>query len=70
VGGLVGLLGTWLLVTVMGSPVPTMLPIFYLPVRFVVIGLGLIFALGILAGILPALQAMRLEIAHALRRNA
>jgi putative ABC transport system permease protein len=47
-----------------------MLPVFYLPVRDVAIGTGLIFALGVAAGIIPALQAMRLQIAVALRRNA
>lgn len=70
VGGLLGLGLTWLVITITGSPVPNMLPIFYLPPRFVVIGVGLVFALGVLAGILPALQAMRLQIAVALRRNA
>jgi hypothetical protein len=33
-------------------------------------GVGLVFGLGILAGILPALQAMQLQIAVALRRHA
>jgi ABC-type antimicrobial peptide transport system permease subunit len=35
-----------------------------------VIGVGLVFALGVGAGLLPALQAMRLQIAVALRRHA
>ena len=34
-----------------------MLPIFYLPVRDVIIGVALVAALGLVAGILPALQA-------------
>jgi putative ABC transport system permease protein len=46
-----------------------MLPIFYLPVRYLGIGVGIVFALGIVAGIVPALQAMRLQIAVALRKN-
>jgi len=46
-----------------------MLPVFYLPVRYVVIGVGIVIALGVVAGILPALQAMRLRIAEALRRQ-
>jgi putative ABC transport system permease protein len=46
-----------------------MLPVFYLPVKSVLIGVGLVFALGVVAGILPALQAMRLRIAEALRRQ-
>jgi len=69
VGGLAGLAIAWL-VTSRGSPVPNMLPIFYLPVRYLFIGTGLVVGLGLIAGILPAVQAMRLQIAHALRRNA
>lgn len=69
VGGLLGLGLAWLF-TAGGSPVPAMLPVFYLPVRYIVIGVVLVFALGIIAGILPALRAMRLPIAVALRRNA
>jgi putative ABC transport system permease protein len=68
VGGLIGLGLAWL-ITAGGSPAPTVLPIFYLPPRDVVIGVVLVFALGIVAGILPALQAMRLQIAVALGRH-
>jgi putative ABC transport system permease protein len=67
-GGVLGLGLAWL-VTSRGSPVPQMLPVFYLPVRYLFIGLGLVFALGVIAGILPALQAMRLQIAVALRKH-
>src|SRR5205814_1489880 len=52
-GGLGGLGIAWL-ITAGGSPVPAMLPIFYLPVRDVIIGVALVAALGVLAGILPA----------------
>jgi putative ABC transport system permease protein len=45
-----------------------MLPLFYFPTRDVVVGLGLSISLGICAGIFPALQAMRLRVADALRR--
>jgi len=69
VGGLAGLGVAWL-VTSAGSPVPAMLPVFYLPARNVILGVVLVFALGFVAGILPALQAMRLQIAVALRRHA
>lgn len=69
VGGLAGLGIAWAL-TLGGSPVPTMLPVFYLPHRDVILGVALVFALGFGAGILPALQAMRLQIAVALRRHA
>src|SRR5688572_7435020 len=69
VGGLIGLGLAWLIAAA-GSPVPAMLPVFYLPPRYLVIGVGLILALGVIAGILPAFRAMQLQIAAALRRNA
>jgi len=68
VGGLAGLAIAWL-VTSRGSPVPAMLPIFYLPHRYLLIGVVIVFVLGLIAGIFPALRAMRLQIAVALRRN-
>jgi putative ABC transport system permease protein len=68
-GGLAGLGIAWL-ITLGGSPVPAMLPIFYLPPRYLLIGVGLVIGLGVVAGIFPALQAMRLQIAVALRKNA
>ncbi|MSU58463.1 MAG: ABC transporter permease [Pedosphaera sp.] len=68
-GGLAGLGLAWL-IAAGGSPVPSMLPVFYFPTKALVIGVALVFALGIVAGILPALTAMRLRIADALRRQA
>jgi len=68
-GGLAGLGAAWLL-TAGGSPVPEMLPVFFLPPIYLAVGFGLALALGIVAGIFPALQAMRLQVATALRRNA
>ena len=68
-GGLAGLGLAWL-ITAGGSPVPAMLPVFYLPVRYVIAGVGLVFGLGLVAGILPAVRAMRLQPADSLRRNA
>jgi putative ABC transport system permease protein len=68
-GGAAGLGLAWL-ITLGGSPVPAMLPIFYLPPRYLIMGAALIVGLGVIAGILPALQAMRLQIAVALRKNA
>ena len=49
-----------------GAGVPADL---YLRQRDVVIGVVLIVALGIAAGVFPAWQAMQLKIAVALRRN-
>lgn len=69
VGGLAGLGAAWLIAAA-GSPVPAMLPVFYLPHRNVIVGVALVGALGFVAGILPAFQAMRLQIAVALRRHA
>lgn len=68
-GGFLGLGIAWL-ITLGGSPVPSMLPVFYVPAQSLLIGVGFVFVLGIVAGILPAVQAMRLRIAEALRRNA
>jgi putative ABC transport system permease protein len=68
VGGLGGLGLAWL-ITAAGSPVPSLLPVYFLPVGYVVMGVGLVIALGVIAGILPALQAMRMRIADALRRQ-
>ena len=68
-GGLLGLGLAWLL-TLGGSPVPSMLPVFYVPVRDLLLGAGIVLLLGIVSGIFPAVQAMRLHIADALRRNA
>ena len=46
-----------------------MLPVFYLPVHYLFLGLGIVLGLGMIAGIFPALQAMKLQIAEALRKN-
>lgn len=67
-GGFLGLGAAWL-VAAGGSPVPQMLPIFILPHRDLLIGIGIVFALGIAAGALPAFEASRLRIADALRRG-
>jgi putative ABC transport system permease protein len=68
IGGGLGLLVAWLFVQ-RGDPTNGMLPIFMLPARAVAAGAGLVLALGLVAGILPALSAMRLNITDALRRN-
>jgi putative ABC transport system permease protein len=51
-----------------GDPTGGFLPIFYFPSRDMVLGVIFVALLGVVAGILPAIQAMRLRIVDALRR--
>jgi len=67
-GGFTGLGLAWGIISA-GNPVPGLLPVFFLPARNVLIGAVLAVALGLIAGLLPAWQAMRLRIAEALRRG-
>ena len=67
-GGGAGLLMAWL-ITQRGDPTGGLLPAFFLPTRDLVLGIVLILALGIAAGLLPAWQAGRLRIVDALRRQ-
>jgi putative ABC transport system permease protein len=67
VGGALGL-GLALTLIARGDPTGGLLPVFYFATRDVVLGGGFVLALGLVAGALPALQAMRLRIADALRR--
>jgi putative ABC transport system permease protein len=67
VGGGLGLAVAWGL-TARGDPTGGMMPMFFFPVRDLLVGLGLSVALGVITGILPAQQAMRLRVADALRR--
>ncbi|HRK33064.1 MAG TPA: FtsX-like permease family protein [Candidatus Hydrogenedentes bacterium] len=69
IGGGAGLATAWL-ITLGGSPAPSMLAVFYLPTYYILAGIAFIFGLGIVSGFLPAVQAMRLQIAVALRRHA
>ena len=66
-GGALGLLLA-LLITSGGDPTGGMLPRFFFPPQDVVLGLGLSILLGLFTGIFPALSAMRLRVADALRR--
>jgi putative ABC transport system permease protein len=67
-GGLLGLGLAWLFVQG-GDPTNGMLPIFVLPPRDLVLGVGLMVLMGVLAGLTPAIAAMRLKITDALRRT-
>lgn len=70
-GGLIGLGLGWLLVAGLGqsSAIKQFFPILFLPTRDLFIGIGLTMVLGLVTGILPAIQAMRLRLAEALRRE-
>ena len=56
------------LFTLRGDPTHGLLPFFFLPTDAIVLGLTLALAVGFLAGILPALSAMRLRVVDAMRR--
>ncbi len=67
VGGGIGL-ALAKLFTLRGDPTRGLLPFFYLPPNTIVFGFVLAVAVGLMAGILPALSAMRLRVVDALRR--
>ncbi len=66
-GGGLGLAVAWGIVQ-LGDPTNA-LPAYLLPNDDIVVGIGLMLTLGVLAGALPAIQAMRLRITDALRRQ-
>ncbi len=66
-GGGLGLGFAWLLIS-RGDPTGGLLPMFHLSTGDLLVGVGISIALGVLTGIFPALQAMRLRVADALRR--
>ncbi|MDB6080174.1 MAG: hypothetical protein JWO82_3921 [Akkermansiaceae bacterium] len=68
IGGLAGLGVAWA-ITAGGNPIPDVLPNLEIPNRDLLLGSALAIGLGLLSGALPALHAMRLQIAVALRRQ-
>jgi putative ABC transport system permease protein len=66
-GGGIGLVLAKLF-TLRGDPTRGLLPFFYLPPNAIALGFALAVAVGLMAGILPALSAMRLRVVDALRR--
>jgi len=67
IGGALGLGLAWMVIS-HGDPTSGLLPMFFLRPRDLLVGVGLSIALGLCTGIFPALQAMRLRVADALRR--
>jgi len=70
-GGLIGLLLSWMMVSALSqlSFMKTYFPMFFISGRDLILGAVFALALGFVAGILPAIQAMRLRVAVALRRD-
>jgi putative ABC transport system permease protein len=54
--------------TIFGNPMPGLLPVFFLSVERLYAGLALTLFVGLAAGIIPGVLAMRLRIVDALRR--
>ena len=67
-GGGLGLGLAWLIIA-LGDPTGGLLPIFHFPPRDAVLGALLVLVLGVLSGMIPAVQASRLKIVDALRRS-
>ncbi len=67
-GGGTGLLVGWLL-TKGGDPTGGLLPSFFIRPKDLVLGGMLVLGLGLVSGVMPGIQATRLRIVDALRRN-
>ena len=67
-GGGLGLGTAWLLISA-GDPTRGALPLFHFPAFDLLKGAVMVVALGAVTGIFPATQAMRIQVAEALRRN-
>lgn len=67
-GGALGLAAGWVVVSGMAAELGPFLPAVYVRPRDLALGAALVAFVGAAAGILPALQAMRLEVVQALRR--
>lgn len=67
-GGALGLAVGWVVVAGVASELGAFLPTVYARPRDLALGVALVALVGLAAGILPAYQAMRLEVVQALRR--
>ena len=67
-GGGLGLAAAWLVVH-QGDPTGGLLPVFILPASNIAVGIGLMALMGLVAGALPSVEAMRLRITDALRKT-
>ena len=69
VGGILGLIVSYIFITLGGDPTHGLLPAFFFPTPALIAGVLLVGVLGLASGFLPAFQASRLRIVDALRRN-
>ena len=69
IGGLLGLVVGWLAVQGAAANMGAMLPGIYLPGTSIATALAIMLGAGILAGVFPALKAMRMTIVDALARG-
>jgi putative ABC transport system permease protein len=67
IGGIIGI-GLAKIMTLGGSPIPSFLPLFYLPLNQVLFGVVIAIAIGGVAGLIPAFTASRLRVVEALRK--
>lgn len=68
-GGVVGLGLAWIAVSYAGDPTHGMIPPLYLAKGDLALGFAIVVTLGVVTGLVPALQASRLKIVDALRRG-
>ncbi len=69
IGGALGLGAAWLVTSGMADQVAAFMPGFVMSASVVTLGIVVMLLLGLLTGILPALQGMRLSIVNALGRR-
>jgi putative ABC transport system permease protein len=68
-GAALGLLVSWgVFIPVVGKMLKQFLPVFFIPGWGFVLGIGIALLLGLLTGLVPGIQAMRLRIVDALRK--
>jgi len=67
-GGAAGLGLASLMVPAIGKALQNMLPMFFFPTRDLLLGIAISLGLGIVAGVFPAITAMRLRVADSLRK--
>jgi putative ABC transport system permease protein len=67
IGAILGI-GTAKILTLFGSPMPGILPLFYLPMMQAGLGIIVAIVIGAIAGLLPAITASRLRVVDALRK--